>query len=93
MKFRSTILTIADVSHIKTLPDAYVTMLLLKVHAGKIEKGDVAGFNGIVRDVLDVATNTDFFDQHTDGSVGIAVGGPPINSADAIGRSLVVEAD
>ncbi len=92
MKFRSTILTVADVSHIKTLPEAYVTMLLLNVHEGRIEKGDIASINGMTREVLDIATNTDFFDQYVEGSVGIAVGGTPINSGDAIGRSLVVEA-
>ncbi len=91
MKFRSTILTVSDVSRIKTLPDAYVEMLLVDVHEGRIEKGDIANFNVMAREVLDIASNTDFFDQYVEGSIGIAVGGAPVNSGDAMGRSLVVE--
>lgn len=93
MKFRSTILTVADVGHIKTLPDAYSSILLVNVHEGKVEKGDIATFNGMEREVLDVAANTDFFDEHAEGSFGIAIGGAPIDSEDTIGRSLIVMGD
>ena len=90
MKCRSTILTVADVSHIRQLPDEYASMILLNIHAGRIDKGDIAEFNGMKREVLDVATNTDFFDQYIEGSVGIAIGGAPIDGDDNIGRSLFV---
>ena len=90
MKCHSTILTIADVSHIRQLPDAYVTMMLIDVHEGEIERGDIAEFNGMTREVLDVATNTDFFDEHIEGSIGIALGGDPIVAAENTGRSLYV---
>ena len=90
MKFRATILTVADVSHIRQLPASYASMILLDVHEGRIEKGDMAQFNGINREVLDVATNTDFFDKYVEGSIGIAIGGDPIDGEDNIGRSLIV---
>ncbi len=90
MKFRSTILTVADVAHVKNLPDAYSTVLLVDVHEGEIEKGDTATFNGTEREVLDVATNTDFFDDYSEGALGIAIGGAPIDGDDTVGRSLIV---
>ena len=90
MKFRSTILTVADVRHIKTLPDSFTAILLVDAHAGEVEKGDIAAFNGTEREVLDVATNTDFFDDYAEGSLGIAVGGAPIDGDDNVGRSLIV---
>lgn len=90
MKFRATILTVADVSHIRQLPDSYASMILLDVHEGRIEKGDMAQFNSMNREVLDVATNTDFFDEYVEGSIGIAIGGDPIDGEDNIGRSLIV---
>ena len=90
MKCRSTILTVADVSHIRQLPDEYASMILLNIHEGRIEKGDIAEFNGMKREVLDVAHNTDFFDQYIEGAVGIAIGGEPIDGEDNIGRSLIV---
>ncbi len=93
MKCRSTILSVADVSHIKTLPDAYTSILLLDVHEGAIEKGDMVSFNGIEREALDVAANTDFFDEYAEGSLGIAIGGAPIDDGDAVGRSLIVAGD
>lgn len=90
MKFRSTILSVANVGHIKTLPDAYSSVLLVSVHEGTIEKGDIATFNGMEREVLDVATNTDFFDEYAEGALGIAFGGAPIDGDDNMGRSLIV---
>jgi len=90
MKFRSTILSVADVSQIRQLPPEYASMLLLDVHEGRIRKGDLARFNGMTRTVLDVATNTDFFDQYVEGSIGIAIGGEPIDGDDNMGRSLIV---
>ena len=93
MKFRSTILSVADVAHIKTLPNAFTSILLVNVHEGSVNKGDMASFNGLEREVLDVATNTDFFDDYAEGSLGIAIGGAPINGADCVGRSLVVVGD
>ena len=90
MKFRATILTVADVRSIKTLPDTYASILLVDVHEGAVEKGDIASFNGMTREVLDVAKNTDFFDKYVEGSVGIAIGGDPIDGDDNIGRSLIV---
>lgn len=90
MKFRSTILSVADVAHIKTLPDAYTSILLVNVHEGSVDKGDIASFNGLEREVLDVATNTDFFDDYAEGSLGIAIGGAPIDGDDTVGRSLIV---
>ena len=93
MKFRATILTVADVSQIRTLPDEYTSILLVDVHEGAIEKGDVASFNGMTREVLDVAENTDFFDKYVEGSVGVAIGGAPVDGDDNIGRSLIVVGD
>lgn len=93
MKFRSTILTVADVSHIKRLPNEYASILLVTVHEGTVEKGDIASFNNLRREVLDVAVNTDFFDKYVEGSVGIAIGGAPIDGDDSIGRSLIVVED
>lgn len=93
MKFRSTILTVADVAHIKTLPEEYSSILLVNVHEGAVDKGDMATFNGMEREVLDVATNTDFFDDYAEGSLGIAIGGAPIDGNDAVGRSLIVVGD
>lgn len=90
MKFRSTILSVADVAHIKKLPDAFSAILLVNVHEGAVEKGDIASFNGMEREVLDVATNTDFFDDYAEGSLGIAIGGGPIDGDDTVGRSLIV---
>ena len=90
MKFRSTILSVADVVHIKNLPEAYSTILLVDVHEGAVEKGNMATFNGMEREVLDVATNTDFFDDYSEGSLGIAIGGAPIDGDDTVGRSLIV---
>lgn len=90
MKFRSTILSVADVAHIKNLPEAYSTILLVDVHEGSVEKGDRAAFNGMEREVLDVATNTDFFDDYAEGSLGIATGGALIDGDDTVGRSLIV---
>ena len=90
MKFRSTILSVADVAHIENLPKTYSTILLVDVHDGAVEKGDMATFNGMEREVLDVATNTDFFDDYAEGSLGIAIGGAPIDGDDTVGRSLIV---
>ena len=90
MKCRATILTVADVSHIKRLPSGYASMILLDLHEGRIEKGDMAQFNGMTREVLDVAYNTDFFDDFAEDAVGVAIGGEPIDGQDNIGRSLIV---
>ena len=90
MKCRATILSVADASHIAALPDEYVTMLLLDMHEGMITKGDVAQFNGAERVILDVATNTDFFDDYAEGAIGVAVGGAPVDAQANIGRSLIV---
>ncbi len=90
MKFQSTILTVADVRKIKTLPNAFTAIVLVDVHEGAVEKGDIASFNGEEREVLDVAPNTDFFDDYAEGSLGIALGGAMIDGDDIVGRSLIV---
>ena len=93
MNCRATILSVADVSHIAALPDDYMSMLLLDMHEGMITKGDVALFNGAERVILDVATNTEFFAEYSEGAIGVAVGGAPVDAQGNIGRSLIVAGD
>ena len=90
MKFRATILAVSDVSAIKQLPDAYVSLIMLDPHDGALAKGDVLRFGDDQRDVLDVATNTDFFDEFIEGSIGAAVGGAQLDARELVGRTAYV---
>lgn len=93
MKFRATILAVSDVSAVKTLPDAYKSLIMLDPHEGGVDKGDDILFASSSRTVLDVATNTDFFDEYVEGAIGVAVGGAPLDAHDLVGRTALVAGD